>query len=177
MPDWERLYLDDFDAWNEAQIAALNRHKDRLPQDIDAERIAEELQLMLHRERRMAEAQVERVIANLLKLQYATEHEPRDRPWWRAVHGARSALHTFATPSLRPQLEAQLPELHLHALSHARCALYDLNQITLGDALPEACPYSFEQILDEDWWPVWSDELSALQATVRSAKTSDDLEP
>lgn len=84
------------------------------------------------------------------------------------MHGARSALHTFATPSLEPKLEAALPELYLHALGHARRALYDLQEITLAEALPETCPYSLAQILSEDWWPVWSDEPSALRATTRS---------
>ena len=160
MPDWERLYLDDFDAWCERQIEALNRHMGKLPADVDGEHIAEELQLMLHRERRMAEAQVVRVIEHLLKLQWATEHEPRGHVWWRAVHGARSALHTFATPSLRPKLEAELPEFYHWAREHAKRALYDIDQISLGESLPATCPYSFDQILDEDWWPVWSDPLA-----------------
>ncbi len=113
--DWERLYFDDFDVWCERQIEALNRHKDNLPADLDAERIAEELQLMQRRERLDAEAQIMRVIEHLLKLQYATEHEPRGRVWWRAVHGARSALDVFATPSLKPKLEAMLPEMYERA--------------------------------------------------------------
>jgi Domain of unknown function DUF29 len=158
MQDLDRLYLDDFDAWCEAQIAALERHAGRLPPDIDAPHIAEELQIMLGRERHAAEAQVTRVIEHLLKLQFATEHEPKGRVWWRAVHGARSALHTFATPSLRPKLAADLPELYEQARELAKCALYDIGQITLGESLPDACPYMFEQILDEDWWPSWADE-------------------
>jgi hypothetical protein len=157
MPSWERIYLDDFDAWCELQIKALEKHGPSLPEEIDAPHIAEELQLMLHRERRMAEAQVIRVIEHLLKLQYATEHEPKGRVWWRAVHGARSALDTFVTPSLRPKLEPELPEFYHWAREHAKCALYDIDQISLGESLPETCPYTFDQILDEDWWPVWSD--------------------
>ena len=113
---------------------------------------------MLHRERRAAEAQIMRVIEHLLKLQYATEHEPRGRLWWRAVLGARSSLGIFATPSLKPKLEAELPELFLRARELANCALHDIGEITKGEALPQTCPYSFEQILDEDWWPAWSDD-------------------
>ena len=157
MQDWERLYMDDFDAWCERQVEALNQHRGKLPDDIDGEHIAEELQLMLHRERRMAEAQVVRVIEHLLKLQWATEHEPNGHVWWRAVHGARSALDTFATPSLRPKLEAELPEFYQWAREHAKCDLYDIDQISLGESLPETCPYTFDQILDANWWPVWSD--------------------
>jgi hypothetical protein len=161
MPELDRLYMDDFDAWCELQIAALKKHKGNLSAEIDAEHIAEELQLMLHRERRMAEAQVIRVIEHLLKLQYATEHEPKGHVWWRAVHGARSALDTFVTPSLRPRLEPELPEFYHWAREHAKCALYDIDQISLGESLPETCPYTFDQILDEDWWPVWADESVA----------------
>ena len=157
MQDWERLYFDDFDVWCERQIAALNRHKESLPADLDAERIAEELQLMQRRERLDAEAQIMRVIEHLLKLQYATEHEPRARVWWRAVHGARSALDVFATPSLKPKLEAMLPQMYERARELAKCELHDIGQISLGESMPHACPYTFEQILDEDWWPVWAD--------------------
>ncbi len=46
------------------------------------------------------------------------------------------------------------------AREHAKCALYDIDQISLGESLPETCPYTFDQILDEDWWPVWSDPLA-----------------
>ncbi len=156
MPDLEKLYLDDFDAWCEAQIAALERHAGTLPPEIDAPRLAEELTLMLRRERRAAEAQVTRVIEHLLKLQFATEHEPRGRVWWRAVLGARSALDVFATPTLRPALAEALPEIYERAREHALLELHDRHQITLGESLPLACPYTLDQILG-DWWPEWSD--------------------
>lgn len=35
----------------------------------------------------------------------------------------------------------------------AKCELHDIGQISLGESMPHACPYTFEQILDEDWWP------------------------
>jgi hypothetical protein len=73
------------------------------------------------------------------------------------VHGARSALDVFATPSLKPKLEARLPELYERARELAKCELHDIGQISLGESIPHACPYTFEQILDEDWWPVWAD--------------------
>ena len=37
MQDWERLYMDDPDAWCERQIEALNRHRGKLPADLDGE--------------------------------------------------------------------------------------------------------------------------------------------
>jgi hypothetical protein len=74
------------------------------------------------------------------------------------VHGARSALHTFVTPCLRPKLEPELPEFYHWAREHAKCALYDIDQISLGESLPETRPSTFDQILDEDWWPVWADK-------------------
>jgi hypothetical protein len=157
MQDWERLYFDDFDVWCERQIEALNRHKKNLPADLDVERIAEELQLMQGRERLDAEAQIMRVMEHLLKLQYATEHEPRGRVWWRAVHGARGALDLFATPSRKPKLAAMLPEMYERARELAKCELHDIGQISLGESIPHACPYTFEQILDEEWWPLWAD--------------------
>jgi hypothetical protein len=112
---------------------------------------------MQRRERLDAEAQIMRVIEHLLKLQYATEHEPLGRDWWRAVHGARSALDVFATPTLKPKLEAMLPEMYERARELAKCELHDIGQISFGESIPHDCPYTFEQILDEEWWPVWAD--------------------
>ena len=117
MQDWERLYFDDFDVWCERQIEALNRHKENLSADLDAERIAEEWQLMQRRER----------------------------------------LDEFATPSLDPKLAAMLPEMYERAREPAKCELHDIGQISLGESMPHACPYTFEQILDEEWWPLWAD--------------------
>jgi hypothetical protein len=37
----------------------------------------------------------------------------------------------------------------------------DIDQISLGESLPETCPYTFDQILNEDSWPVWADESVA----------------
>ncbi|HSA80409.1 MAG TPA: DUF29 family protein [Geminicoccaceae bacterium] len=127
------------------------------PADLDVERIAEELQIMQSRERLDAEAQIMRVIEHLLKLRYATEHEPRSRVWWRAVHGARSALDLFETPSRKPKLAEMLPEMYERARELAKCELQDIGQISLAESIPHACPDTFEQILDEDRWPVWAD--------------------
>ena len=77
-----------------------------------------------------------RVIEHLLKLQYATEHEPRGRVWWRAVHGARSALDLFATPSLKPKLQGMLPEMYERARELAKCELHDIGQISLAEFHP-----------------------------------------
>jgi len=104
MQDWERLYFDDFDVWSERQIKALNRPKENLPADLDAERIAEELQLMQRRERLDAEAQVMRVIEHLLKLQYATEHGPRGSGL--VARGARGAQRARRVRDAEPQAEA-----------------------------------------------------------------------
>jgi hypothetical protein len=150
--DWERLYFDDFDLWCERQIEALNRHKDKLLADLDAERIAEELQLMQRRERLDAEAQIMRVIEHLLKLQYATEHEPAG-----GSGGARCTGRAAPSTCSRPRASSPSWKRCYLGCELAKCELRDIGQISLAESIPHACPYAFEQILDEEWWPVWAD--------------------
>ena len=78
MQDWERLYFDDFDVWCERQIEALNRHKENLSADLDAERIAEEWQLMQRRERldEFATPSLDPKLAAMLPEMYERAREP-----------------------------------------------------------------------------------------------------
>jgi hypothetical protein len=50
-----------------------------------------------------------------------------------------------------------LPEMYERARELAKCELHDIGQISLAESIPHECPYRFEQILDEDSWPVWAD--------------------
>ena len=73
----------------------------------------------------------------------------------RARRAQRPRRVRHADP-LRPALAEALPEIYERAREHALLELHDRHQITLGESLPLACPYTLDQILG-DWWPEWSD--------------------
>jgi hypothetical protein len=68
------------------------------------------------------------------------------------VRDQRSELLDRLTPSLRHELEADLPELYARARHDAKAALRDHGEAVAADALPATCPYDLAQIAG-DWLP------------------------
>jgi hypothetical protein len=145
------LYAEDFHAWAEAQMEALRRGAGRLPAEIDAEHLIEELDMARRRDRAAASSQVMRAVEHLLKLEHSPSEAPRNT-WLRTVRSARTALRRLLTPSLRRAVEADLAELYAVARENAAGALQDHDVFEAADALPERCPYTLDQITG-DWLP------------------------
>ena len=57
------------------------------------------------------------------------------------------------TPTIRRHLVAKLPELFARARKGAARELRRHREPDAAAALPEACPYALDQLLDEDWYP------------------------
>ena len=129
------LYARDFHAWAEAQMDALRRHAGRLPAEIDAEHLIEELDMARRRDRAAASSQVTRAIEHLLKLEHSPSEAPRNG-WLRSVRSARASLRRLLTPSLRRSVEAELPELYALARENAAGALQDHDEFEAAAAIP-----------------------------------------
>jgi hypothetical protein len=144
-------YDTDFLAWTEEQARLLREaSRERINTPIDWENVAEEIESMGRSELRAVESALVRVIEHLLKLEYSPAGEPRG-DWKVSVleHRDRIARDLLASPSLRGRIDPA----NIYRTGRKIAALgLERDSIRLND-LPADCPFSLEQLLDEDWWP------------------------
>ena len=146
------LYDRDFFAWTQQQAALLRRAVAHEPNsDLDFQNLAEEIESLGKRDRRALISQIARVIEHLLKLQYSRAEGTR--PGWERsvdVHRAKARRILADSPGLKAELETIVSESYEDGRRFAGRSLR--NEID-PKALPEACPYTLDQILDQAWWP------------------------
>ena len=68
------------------------------------------------------------------------------------MRAQRDDLLDDLTPTLRRELDQELEELYARARQRAAESMRDHGEQAAADALPEACPYTPEQITG-DWLP------------------------
>lgn len=145
-------YRQDFQAWTVAQGARLRRAATHgRTEGLDWENLAEEIEALGRGELDALESALEQVLIHLLKLEYSPAADPH-RGWEESVdeHRRRVPRALKNSPSLRPRLPATLVDAWPPARRSAARAL-KRDKID-PDILPKDCPYTLDQILDEDWW-------------------------
>jgi hypothetical protein len=141
----KRLYEDDYALWLEKNIQLL---AGRQLKDLDYDNLIEELESLGRSERKTAESLVKQLLIHLLLYEYWTSEQDRNSDHWRVEIG------TF-----RDQLSDELKSktIYNHVVEHLE-PLYKravkLAVLKSGISLPIACPYTIEQILNEDWLPI-----------------------
>src|SRR3954469_759087 len=150
MPDSPR-YDDDFYAWTQYQAEVLRTMR-RADNRLDRERLAEEIEDLGKSERNAVRSQMVRIIEHLLKLQHSPAVDPRS-DWEASIIEARQDLSDSITPTLRRDAEAALPILYARARQLAAVRLRKFLEIDAAARLPSECPYTFEQICAEGWYP------------------------
>jgi hypothetical protein len=95
---------------------------------------------------------VRRIIEHVLKLQYSPAQEPR-YGWIGSIVDARQEISDKITPTIRRELEAELARLYGAGRKRAEVAMAGYGEAAAVARLPAACPYTFDQILREDWYP------------------------
>ena len=155
MPDGTRRtgpnYDEDFYAWTRYQAEVLRtlRTDDNR---FDREHLAEEVEDLGKSERHTVESQIVRILEHFLKLAYSPADQPR-YGWMRSTAEGRYVLHQKLTPTLRRYAARDLAKLYPQAHRQAQLALREYGEFAAADALPAACPYSLEQVLEDDWYP------------------------
>jgi predicted nucleic acid-binding Zn-ribbon protein len=138
-------YDRDFYAWVNEQ-AALLRAGDVSRADV--ENIAEELERLGRTEKREFVGRLTALLSLLLKARF----QPRKRSasWKTEIASARGQLleHLQDNPSLKDKL----PEAIASAFRNARRSAMD-DAGPEDSALPVACPWAFERMVDEKFWP------------------------
>jgi hypothetical protein len=138
-------YEADVLAWANEQAALLRSGQLSL---IDIEHIAEEIEDVGKSEKRELASRLAVLLAHLLKWQRQPERQGAS--WRRTIKEQRNAIarHLKRIPSLKATLGD--PEWIADVWSDAVVKMIDETGV---EELPEACPWSFEQVLSHDFFP------------------------
>lgn len=139
------LYELDYLAWYEKTLEQLkNNHSNEL----DLESLSEVLENLVRDTKRRGESYLRQIIIHLLLIEY-WESEKINRCHWAAeIVNFRSELETDMTTNLKKHLDLVKENIYQKALK------YVIKKTELNKTLfPIQCPYSLEQLLDDDWFP------------------------
>lgn len=139
------LYDRDFYAWANEQAELLRAGN--LAQ-ADIEHIAEEIESMGKTEKRELISRLAVLLLNLLKWQ----HQPgrRGASWQATIRVQRRDLrrHMADNPSLKATLPESIADAYGNAIIEAGA------ETGLPESsFPSTCPWSFDQMLDDAFWP------------------------
>jgi len=133
--------------WTQQQAALLKAGR---WSEIDADLVAEEIADMGNEIRNACFSFIRRILEHLLKLQHSIQQDPRDH-WRTEVATFRVDLKDRLTRSIENQID--LGKLYPQAVRLAVTAL-GRQEPAFARQLPAECPWTLEQILDDDFWPV-----------------------
>ena len=139
------LYDSDFCEWTQrtAQLLRQRRFK-----DLDVEHVAEEIEDMGKRDLRELCSRLEVLLAHLLKWKFQPRR--RSRSWRATIRAQRVDIQKLLrhSPSLRQRLSTEQRESYRVAVGLATDATG-----VKRDRFPASCPFSIEEILDEEFLP------------------------
>ncbi len=139
------LYEQDFYAWANEQAALLRAGK---LTTADIEHIAEEIESMGRGEMRELVSCLAVLLAHLLKWRF--QPESRGKSWRLTIDEQRGQIrrHLRDNPSLQNRLNEAMRDGYGDAtIAAARETDFDKADFSA------ACPWSFEQIMADDFWP------------------------
>jgi hypothetical protein len=138
-------YEDDLFAWTQEQAALLRAHA---VDGIDWENLAEEIESMGRRDRRELKSRLRVVLLHLLKWQ--AQPKLRGGGWRKTLLTQRMEIRDLLqqSPSLRREVADLIRDAYPDAVKEA------VGETGLhADAFPDTCPYSPDDVLDEDHLP------------------------
>jgi hypothetical protein len=147
-PATAQLYERDFYAWAKAQAELLRAGH---YSDLDLEHLIDEVDDLGESLKRSARSRIRTIIEHLLKLEHSPARDPR-AGWYDTILAQRSDLADELTASIRREFEPALAELYDRARQTAAASLRNHGERAAADALPQACPYTLDQITNE-WLP------------------------
>jgi len=139
------LYEADFYGWIQRQVAML-RGRDFAKLDLD--NLIEEVESMGKSEKRELESRLEVLLMHLLKWLYQPER--RGASWQLTIKGQRDRItdHISDNPSLKDTLSETYDRAYRYAVTDAAL------ETGLGKStFPAECPWTFEQAMDDNFWP------------------------
>jgi hypothetical protein len=143
-------YADDFYAWTQHQaklLRALLRLDQSLPDDLDLEHLAEEIEAMGRSEVAQVKGLIRQILVHLIKA--ASEPDSEAVGHWRA-EAAVFHLDIFDhyAPSMRRVLDVQALWRGAMKVAAARLAEHGNS---VDSRLPDQCPFTLAELLAEDF--------------------------
>jgi hypothetical protein len=140
----KQLYERDYLLWLEENVRLLS---DRQLQEIDYDHLIEELESLGRSEKRTVESLMKQLLIHLLLYQYgATEDQRNANHWSLEILTFRDQLNEeLAAKTIYNYLVDNLDKIYQSAMKLAA----QQSQLSL----PQQCPYTLQQILDENWLP------------------------
>jgi Domain of unknown function DUF29 len=153
-------YDEDVFAWSQQQAAVLRdlaRTRRDLPNELDLEHVAEEIEDVGISQLRGVEKLLRRLLEHAIKL--------ASSPTSDAASGWRTEIHTFQSDALTDYTPAMRQRIDLErvwrlAVKDATASLAEYGEPVV--ALPASCPFTIDDLLDEEMDP---DEIAAELAT------------
>jgi hypothetical protein len=139
------LYDTDLYSWAYQQAELLRQgewHR------LDREHLIEEIEDLGNRHYDQLESRLVQLVAHLLKWQ--VQHWRRSNSWRATIRVQRVGIAKLLRRN--PELKARIPEAMAECWEEAR--LLALAETGLPDEqFPEDCPYRFEQVMGDEFWP------------------------
>jgi hypothetical protein len=138
-------YEDDLFAWTQEQAALLRAHA---VDNVDWENLAEEIESMGRRDRRELKNRLTVILLHLLEWQ--AQPDQRGMSWRKTPRTQRKEVRDLLqqSQSRRREVPAIIREAYADAVKDA------IDETSLrADSFPTACPYTPEDLLDEDHLP------------------------
>ncbi len=145
------LYVTDFHAWTEEQIALLRNHQ---WSQLDLPNLIEELECLGKQQRQELRNRLSVLMGHLLKWQY--QPHCRSRSWLATIRIQRLDIADLLddNPSLKPYLVQVLQRAYLRGVAIA------IEETELPDhVFPSDCPYTLTEMLDNCFYPGEPSEL------------------
>ena len=139
------LYEQDFYEWS-METASLVR-QGRFA-DIDIDNLAEEIESMGRSVKRALKRRLEILLVHLLKWEYQDAF--RSKSWRYTIFEQRRAIHELLDEN--PSLKALVNEILEPAYKNAVKEAAEETELK-PSTFPHDCRWSFEQVLDDDFWP------------------------
>ena len=141
----QEQYEQDFYAWTQKQ-AQLLRLGDL--QGLDLQNLAEEIESLGKQQKQELRNRFGVLIGHLLKWEY--QPQLRGKSWRITIDLQRDEICELVNenPSLKPYLEEAIAKSYKQAI-----ALVVKETPLDKHDLPSQCPYSFDQVLDQDFYP------------------------
>ncbi|MBK1989384.1 DUF29 domain-containing protein [Sphaerospermopsis aphanizomenoides BCCUSP55] len=141
--DLQSLYQIDENLWLEETIILL---KEKRFQDLDLNNLIEEFEALGNRDKNAVASLLEQIIRHLLLLHYWTEeYEMNGNHWQTKIIGFRNQLERLLTNNLQNYLHSELEKIYRSALKYVK------QKTRFKIDFPEDCPYTLEQLLDENY--------------------------
>jgi len=138
-------YQTDFYSWTQQQAALL---KARQFNELDFDNLIEEIESMGASERKELDSRLIELLLHLLKWQYQPKR--KGSSWEVSIAKQRVGIRKVLrdNPSLKYQLEQRVIDCYPDAKSYAT-----IETKLSKSRFPEECPYSLEQLFNENFMP------------------------